>query len=103
MPIKEFHESEGVADWPVLGDGATTFYATDSVAASARLVQAIGEIPGIDDLKPDLDIRPNGVTIRLIAYAQTFAGMTRQHVELARRISAAAAELGLKAEPSAVQ
>lgn len=103
ITTKEFRESEAAGDWPVLGDGATTFFRTDSLAASARLVQAISEIPGIEDLRPDLDVRPDGVTVRLIVYTDTWAGMTREHLELARRISAAAEGLGLRADPSDVQ
>jgi 4a-hydroxytetrahydrobiopterin dehydratase len=99
----EFRAAEGVGDWPVLGDGATTFFRTDSLATSAKLVQAISEIPGIEQLRPDIDVRPGGVTVRLIVFTDAWAGMTREHVELARRISAAAERLGLRADPSDVQ
>ena len=46
---KQFHESEGVEDWRVLGDGACAYFRTGSFAAGARLVQAISELPGVDD------------------------------------------------------
>jgi 4a-hydroxytetrahydrobiopterin dehydratase len=43
---KQFHESEGVEDWRVLGDGACAYFRTGSFAAGARLVQAISALPG---------------------------------------------------------
>jgi 4a-hydroxytetrahydrobiopterin dehydratase len=100
---KQFYESDGVEDWRVVGDGACTFFRTGSFAASARLVQAIGEQAGIDDLRPDVDLRHDGVTVRLITYTDDWYGMSQRDVELARRISAVARKLGLRADPSAVQ
>jgi 4a-hydroxytetrahydrobiopterin dehydratase len=100
---QQFHESEGVEDWRVLGDGATAYFRTGSLGAGARLVQAISAVPGVDDLRPDVDVRHDGVTVRMITFTTDYAGMTRRHVELARVISAAARKLGLSADPSAVQ
>jgi 4a-hydroxytetrahydrobiopterin dehydratase len=101
---KQFHESEGVEDWRVLGgDGATAYFRTGSFAAAARLVQAIGELPGVDEQRPAVDVRHDGVTVRMITFTKDYAGMTRRHVDLARQISAAARKLGLFADPSAVQ
>jgi 4a-hydroxytetrahydrobiopterin dehydratase len=101
---KQFRESDGVEDWRLLGgDGATAYFRTRSLAAGARLVQAISEMPGVDDERPAIDVRHDGVTVRMITFAPDYAGMTRAHVELARRISAAARKLGLSADPSAVQ
>ena len=99
----QFRESEGVDDWRVLGDGANAYFRTGSYAAGARLVQAISELAGVDDLLPDVDVRHDGVTVRMVAFIEGYGGMLRNHVELARKISAAARELGLSADPSAVQ
>ncbi len=99
----QFHDSEGVEDWRVLGDGACAYFPTSSFAESLRLVQAIGEIPGIDDHRPDIDIREDGVTARLITYVDDYYGMSQRDVEMARQISAAARRLGLSADPTAVQ
>jgi 4a-hydroxytetrahydrobiopterin dehydratase len=90
-------------DWPVLSDGATTFFRTDSFATAARFVQAIAGLDGIEDNRPDIDVRAGGVTIRLLTAADDWWGMSRRDIELARRISAVAAELGLSADPAAVQ
>jgi 4a-hydroxytetrahydrobiopterin dehydratase len=100
---KQFRESEGVEDWRVLGDGANAYFRTGSFAAGVRLVQAISDLPGVDDIRPDVDLRHDGVTVRMLKISDDYAGMTRDHVELARRISAAARQLGLSADPSAVQ
>src|SRR5882762_6384889 len=100
---KQFHDSEGVQDWRVLGDGANAYFPTRSFAESARLVQAIGELPGVDDHSPDVDLRHDGVTVRLITMTDDYCGMTVRDVELARQISAVARRLGLSADPSAVQ
>jgi len=67
---KQFHESEGVDGWRVIGDGACTYFRTESFAASARLVQAISQLPDVEDHKPDVDLRPGGVTVRLIMYTE---------------------------------
>ena len=99
----QFRESEGVDDWRVLGDGANAYFRTGSYAAGARLVQAISELPGFEDNRPEVDLRQDGVTVRMLKIADDYAGMTRGHVELARRISGVARKLGLSADPSKVQ
>jgi 4a-hydroxytetrahydrobiopterin dehydratase len=100
---KQFHESAGVEEWRVIGDGACAYYRTRSFAVSARLVEAISQLPGVEDHRPDVDLRPDGVTVRLITYTDDYYGMTRRDIALARRISTAARKLGLSADPSAVQ
>jgi 4a-hydroxytetrahydrobiopterin dehydratase len=100
---KQFREAEGVEDWRVLGDGANAFFRTGSFAASARLVQAISELPGIDNQQPDVDVRQDGVTVRILTITHDYAGMTQRDLELARQISAVARNLAFPADPSAVQ
>jgi 4a-hydroxytetrahydrobiopterin dehydratase len=100
---QQFHESPGVEEWRVVGDGACAFYRTGSFAESARLVQAIGELPGVDDHRPDVDVRRAGVTVRLVTVAEDWYGVSRRDLDLARQISAVARTQGLSADPSAVQ
>jgi 4a-hydroxytetrahydrobiopterin dehydratase len=100
---KQFREAEGAEDWRVLGDGANAYFRTGSFAAGARLVEAISELPGVDEHHPDIDVRHDGVTVRLITFTDSYGGMTRRDLELARQVSAAARKLGLTADPSAVQ
>jgi 4a-hydroxytetrahydrobiopterin dehydratase len=103
ISARQFHEAEGVEDWRVVGDGACTFFRTDSFTDGARLVQAISELPGVDDHPPDVDMRPDGVTVRLITITDDYYGMSQRDVEVARQISTVARDLGLSADPLAVQ
>jgi 4a-hydroxytetrahydrobiopterin dehydratase len=99
----QFRDAEGVEDWRVLGDGANAYFRTRSFAAGARLVRAISELPGVDDHHPDIDVRHDGVTVRLVTFTEGYGGMTKRDAEMARQISAAARKLGLAADPTAVQ
>jgi 4a-hydroxytetrahydrobiopterin dehydratase len=103
LTVAQFREAEGTAGWPVLAEGATTFFRTPAFAASARLVEAISRIEGIDDGHTKIDIRADGITVALLTKSAEWYGMSPRDVELARAISAAAAELGLSADPTAVQ
>jgi hypothetical protein len=60
ISAREFREAEGTRGWPVLGDGATTFFPTDTFAKAAQLVQAIAAMNGIDKHRPDIDLRADG-------------------------------------------
>lgn len=103
MTPKQFHAADGIEDWRVMGEGACAFFRTGSLAAGARLVQAIGELGGLQPFQPDLDVRHDGVTVRLVTIADDLYGLSERDVELARQISAVARELGATPEPSAVQ
>ena len=70
-------------------------FRTGSFAASARLVQAISQVPGVEDHKPDVDLRYDGVSVRLITYTDDYYGVSQREVEMASPISAAARRLGL--------
>jgi len=100
---RDFASAEGTEDWRVLGDGGTTFFRTPSMAASARLAEGIAGLAGVDDHPVDVDIRADGVTVRLVTYSDDYYGMTRRDLELAREISAVARAQGLRGEPVAVE
>jgi 4a-hydroxytetrahydrobiopterin dehydratase len=103
ISAQQFHDSEGTQDWRVIGDGACAYFRTGSFTAGTRLVRAIGELPGVDDRGPDIDLRPDGVTVRLLTTSDDYYGMSQLDVGLAREISRVAAEQGLAADPTAVQ
>ena len=103
ISAREFHTTAGLEDWRVLGEGADALFRTGSFGESVELVRAIGGIPDVDDHPPAVDIRTNGVTVRLVSVADDYFGMTLRDVEIARRISAVARDLGLAADPSGVQ
>jgi 4a-hydroxytetrahydrobiopterin dehydratase len=44
--------------------------------ARARLVQAFSALPSVDAHPPDIDMRPGGVTVRLITYTDDYYGVT---------------------------
>ena len=99
----QFHESEGTDDWRVLSEGAFAFFRTGSFSAGAKLVEAISRLAGLEAHQPDVDLRHDGITVRLITISSDYWGMTRRDVELARQISAVARELGVAADTTAVQ
>lgn len=103
ISLKQFQEAEGVADWRLTSEGATTFFRTRSFAESARFVQAISELPRVEDHRPGVDVRQNGVTVHMITYTEDYFGPSQRDVDLARQISTVASKLGLTADPSAVQ
>jgi 4a-hydroxytetrahydrobiopterin dehydratase len=100
---RQFHEADGVEDWRVLGEGACTYFRTGSFQAGERLVHAICQLADLDDHHPDVDLRHPGVTVRLITITDDSYGLSERDLELARQISAVARDLGLPADPSAVQ
>jgi 4a-hydroxytetrahydrobiopterin dehydratase len=99
----QFHEAAGVEDWRVLGEGACAYFRTGSFAAGAQLVHAISQLAGLHDHHPDVDLRHEGVIVRLITITHDYYGLSERDVELARQISAAARELDMPADPTAVQ
>ena len=103
ITARQFKDAPGAEDWRVLADGAYAYFGTDSFTASARLAMAIAEMTEDGGHPPDVDIRPGGVTVRLITITDETFGMSTHDVELARGISAAARDQGLSADPSAVQ
>ncbi len=98
-----FRESEGVEEWRVLSEGACSFFRTESFAASARLVGAISALAGIDGHHVGIDVRRDGVTVRLITVTDDYYGLSRRDLDLARQVSAAARDEGLTGDPFAVQ
>ncbi len=100
---QQFYESEGVEDWRLTSEGATAFFRTSSFAESARFVQAISALPGVEEHRPGVDVRQDGVTVHTITYTNDYFGPGLRDVELARQVSAAASKLGLSADPSQVQ
>lgn len=100
---QQFADAGGTEDWRVLGEGACAYFRTGSIGAGAALVDAIGALPGIDDHRPEVDVRRDGVSVRLLTRTDDWYGMSTTDVELARQISRAAHALGLTADPAAVQ
>lgn len=100
---QQFDESAGVEDWRALWGGgfASTYFQTGSFATGAALVHAISELPAAASHHVDVDLRAEGVQVRL--FTGDPGGLSNDDVELARQISAAARKLGVPADPSTVQ
>jgi 4a-hydroxytetrahydrobiopterin dehydratase len=103
ITARQFHFSSGVGDWRVADGGVCAYFRTGSFATGARFVRAVSELPNVDDHAPDVDLRPDGVFVRLFTIAPAPDGLSSRDVEMARLISSAAQQLGLTAEPSEVQ
>jgi 4a-hydroxytetrahydrobiopterin dehydratase len=103
LTAAQFAASPGVADWRVLWGGgyAAALFLTGSFAAGLELVASIGELAAAAGYEPDVDVRPESVTVRVSS--AKLHGLTGRDVAMAREISAAAADLRVPADPAAVQ
>jgi len=99
---RHFHAMKGAEAWRVLPDGAFAFFRTDSLVTSARLVDAISRLDR-EGQSPDIDIRRDGVTVLIGAFKGIDFGLVQSDLEFARAISKTAREMGLTAEPAAIQ
>lgn len=87
-------------DWrPVLGALRTRF-ATGSFVAGLDFVTRVTEAAEEANHHPDVDLRYPHVDVALSSH--DVGGMTQRDVDLARRISEIAADLGAAADPSVV-
>jgi 4a-hydroxytetrahydrobiopterin dehydratase len=97
---RQFSEAPGTEDWRVLMYGACTYFRTASFAQGVQLVGAIGLLAAAVDHYPDIDLRPRGVSVRVMTGEER--KLSSLDVELARQISAAARELGVSVDLAAV-
>jgi len=93
---QRFHEF----DWRVIRDDAATHFRTGSFAAGLALVEAIGRLADAVNHSPDIDLRSDGVTVRLGMHTP---GRSELDLELAGQISAAARELGAPVDLTGLQ
>jgi 4a-hydroxytetrahydrobiopterin dehydratase len=98
----QFHAAKGAEAWRVLPEGAYAFFRSGSFAASARFVDAVSGLVADRD-PPAVDIRADGVTVLIGAFKGEHFGLVQHDLELARSLAAAARDLGLTADPSAIQ
>jgi 4a-hydroxytetrahydrobiopterin dehydratase len=92
-------EAAGLSDWRQLFEALRTRFLTGDFATGLRLVGRIGELAEAANHHPDVDLRYPHVNVTL--FSHDVFGVTSRDLELARGISAAAAELGVKADPGA--
>lgn len=87
--------TEGLDDWAVVEDTIQATYATGSMAAGIDFVGRIGPMADEANHHPDLTITYPKVHVLLTTHDT--GGLTTKDVDLARRISALADELGIEA------
>ena len=92
---------EGLGDWRMMFQTLETRFATGDFATGLELVSRIGAAADELGHHPELDLRHPTLHVRLISH--DVFGVTSRDLDLARRISALAAELGVSADPGAVQ
>ena len=97
---KDFHASPGVEDWRVLFWGAHVFYRTSSFDQAVGFVSAIAEAARTVGHDPDVDGRPEGVTIRTCSRPD--GALSRADADLAAQVSAAAHRMRLESDPTAL-
>jgi 4a-hydroxytetrahydrobiopterin dehydratase len=98
---RQFHASEGVEDWRIVFGGAKAYFATGSFSKGIEFVDAIGQLADAADHHPEVGLSYPGVTVRLQTH--DIDDISERDVALARQISEVARELGVVADPSAVQ
>ena len=92
-------ESEGLDDWRVLLRTLQSSFDTGSFAKGVEFVTRIGVAADRANHHPDLTLTYPRVHVLLTTHDAD--GMTNLDVEMARTISAIAADLGVRADPSA--
>lgn len=98
----QFHEADGVDDWRVIAyRSAVTCFRTGDFATGLALVDEIGRLAEEADHHPDVELRYTSVFATLTSH--DVGGLSMRDVRMARKISAAARERGIAADPGAVQ
>jgi 4a-hydroxytetrahydrobiopterin dehydratase len=92
-----FHE----LGWRVLAYAACTHFRTASLTKGATLAGAIAKLAEGSGRRPDVDLRSNGVTVRI--KVNETGELSEGDVALAREISTAARELGLPVDLTGLQ
>jgi 4a-hydroxytetrahydrobiopterin dehydratase len=95
---KQFHQSEGIDDWRVLVNRATTHFRTGSFARGVEFINAIAVLADAANHHPDIDLRYTGVTVRLTSH--DIRGLSRRDVALAKEISVLARDMGIPVDSS---
>src|SRR5262249_40177237 len=92
ITARQFHAAHGVEDWRVPYHVVAAHFGTSPPTQAVALASDISRLTG-SSRDASLDLRHDGVTVSLAT----------RDIRLARQISAAARELGLTADPAAVQ
>lgn len=91
----------GLDDWRLLLGTLRARFTTADFASAARLTQRVGEAAEAADHHPDLDLRWGRLDVALSSH--DVGGVTSRDLDLARTVSALAAEEGARAQPTTLQ
>lgn len=92
-------DAAGLSDWRQLFEALRTRFKTGSFNKGLELVTRIAALADEANHHPDVDLRYPHVNVSLCSH--DVFGVTSRDIDLARAISAAAAELGIEADPTA--
>jgi 4a-hydroxytetrahydrobiopterin dehydratase len=92
-------EAAGLDDWRQMFEALRTRFLTGGFNQGLELVTRIAALADEADHHPDVDLRYPHVNVTI--FSHDVFGVTSRDVDLARAISAAAAELGIAADPTA--
>lgn len=98
ISARRFHDAPGTAGWHVLYGGAQALFPTSSFAEATEFVVRVVAASTELGCEPDIDVRPESVTVRTASGAGR--RLTIVDAEVARQVSAIAHHMGLAADPS---
>ena len=84
---REFLDAGDVEDWVVLHGGATIVFRVPSLGEAVELARAVAQVPGLEHSGVMLTIADHHLAVRLTRH---FSQLERQHLDLARAITAVA-------------
>ncbi|QIG41179.1 hypothetical protein G5T42_07795 [Microbacterium sp. 4R-513] len=96
---RAFLSGDGVEDWVILHGGPTAVFKVASLGDAVRLAAAVSEVPGLGP-RTLLTATSDRLTVKL---TREMWGTERDHLEVARMISALARRQGAIADRQAVQ
>lgn len=103
LTASEFERACGDRGWRAIAGEVYGWFPADSLRSGAAFVTDLADRGGADrgGTVPDMDLRPGGVRVRL--RVEPTAALTGDDLVLAERVSAAASELGISAQPEILQ
>jgi 4a-hydroxytetrahydrobiopterin dehydratase len=100
LTVQEFLDA-GLDDWRRLAAALHARFTTADFAKALAFVNAIGEAAEEMNHHPDIDLRWGRVDVK--TWSHDVSGITDRDVQLARRITEIAKEMGVEAHPDQVQ
>jgi 4a-hydroxytetrahydrobiopterin dehydratase len=97
---REFLDAGDVEDWVLLHGGATAVFGVRSLGDAVELARAVAQVPGLDGSGVVLTIGDHHLVVRLTRH---LFQLERQHLDLARAISAVSRAHRAVPDPAAVQ